>query len=108
MEADLEEIRERIRAISTLVEDQVGSTVRALLEVGDDLANQVILGDRRVNRRIREIDHLCHAFIIRHSPSAGHLRFVSAAMRLDIALRDQEETKEDFPSTVQFNFSYAD
>jgi phosphate transport system protein len=39
-----------------------------------------------VNRRIHEIDHLCHAFIVRHAPSAGHLRYASGVLRLDVAL----------------------
>jgi phosphate transport system protein len=50
------------------------------------LANQVILGDRQVNRRIKELDNLCYAFIVRHAPSAGHLRFAAAVLRLDVAL----------------------
>ena len=47
------------------------------------VANDVVLGDRRVNRKIRDIDHMCHAFIVRHAPSAGHLRYVSAVLRLE-------------------------
>jgi phosphate transport system protein len=39
-----------------------------------------------VNRRIKELDYLCHSFIVRHAPSAGHLRFVSAVLRLAVAL----------------------
>ena len=86
MEADLFEIRRKLRTLSALIERQVQLAAQALLEADRDLASQVVLGDRQVNRRIKQIDHLCHAFIVRHAPSAGHLRYVSAVLRLDVAL----------------------
>lgn len=86
MEADLAEIRGKVSVVSDLVEAQVHDAVQALLTVDRNLASQVVLGDRQVNRRIRQIDHLCHAFIVRHAPSAGHLRYASAVLRLDVAL----------------------
>jgi phosphate transport system protein len=96
MQADLDQIRAKVASVSRLIETQVGDAVHALLEDDQDLANDVILGDRRVNRKIREIDHLAHAFIVRHAPSAGHLRYVSAVLRLDVAL----ERIGDYASTI--------
>lgn len=96
MEEDLEEIREKVRKIVARIETQVGDAVHALLSFDRDLANQVILGDRRVNRQIRDIDRLCHAFIVRHAPSAGPLRYVAATLRLDVAL----ERIGDYADTV--------
>lgn len=96
MQADLDEIRARVDSVSRLIETQVGDAVHALLSDDRDLANDVILGDRRVNRKIREIDRLAHAFIVRHAPSAGHLRYVSAVLRLDVAL----ERIGDYASTI--------
>jgi phosphate transport system protein len=68
----------------------------ALLEHDVELANQVILGDRQINREIRELDRMCHAFVVRHLPSAGHLRFVSAVLRIDVAI----ERVGDYASTI--------
>ena len=96
MQADLEEIREKVGRIATLIERQVGDAVHSFLEEDRNLANDVVLGDRRVNRKIRDIDHMCHAFIVRHAPSAGHLRYVSAVLRLDVAL----ERIGDYASTI--------
>ena len=96
MQADLERIRQKVAGVATLIENQVGDAVHSVLEDDRDLANDVILGDRRVNRKIREIDHLAHAFIVRHAPSAGHLRYVSAVLRLDVAL----ERIGDYASTI--------
>ena len=86
MEADLSEIKRKVRKVSDLVELQVQRAIEAFLTDTADLANQAVLGDRQVNRRIKDLDHLCHAFIVRHAPSAGHLRFVSAVLRLTVAL----------------------
>lgn len=96
MQADLTEIREMVGRLSVLIERQVGDAVHSFLEEDRNLANDVVLGDRRVNRKIRDIDHMCHAFIVRHAPSAGHLRYVSAVLRLDVAL----ERIGDYASTI--------
>jgi phosphate transport system protein len=96
LDQDLDEIREKVRAVSTMIETQVRDAIHALLEDDRDLANEVIMGDRRVNRRVKEIDHLCHAFIVRYAPSARPLRFVSAALRLHVAL----ERIGDYASTL--------
>ena len=96
MQADLNEVRRKFQKVATLVEDQVRDTVQALIGWDRDLANKVILGDRQVNRRIKQIDYLCHAFIIRHAPSAGHLRFASAVLRLNVAL----ERIGDYAGTI--------
>ena len=86
MEADLAELRRKLQTVSDMVERQLQMSVQALLHHDQDVAAQVVLGDRQVNRRIKQIDELCHAFIVRHAPSAGHLRFVSAVLRFDVAL----------------------
>ena len=96
MEAERAEIDRKLRKVAGIVEKQMDNAVQALLHHDMALANTVILGDRQINRRIKELDYLCHAFIVRHAPSAGHLRFVSAVLRLDVAL----ERVGDYASTI--------
>lgn len=96
LERDLQEIRGRVRAVSDLVQDQVRDAVNALLSHDDDLANRVILKDRIVNRETRALDQRCHGFVVRHLPVAHHLRYVSAVLRLDVAL----ERVGDYAVTV--------
>jgi len=86
MEADLAEIRRKVKKASDLVEGQVQKAVQAFLTETADLANEVVLGDRQINRRIKELDYLCYTFIVRHAPSGAHLRFAAAVLRLDVAL----------------------
>ena len=94
--SDLDEIREKVTKVAELIESQLSDTVHSFLEGDIKLANDVVLGDRRVNRKIREIDRMCHSFIVRHAPTAGPLRYVSAVLRLDVAL----ERVGDYASTI--------
>jgi phosphate transport system protein len=96
LERDLQEIRSRFRAVSNLVEDQVRDAVQALLTHDHELASRVILQDRIVNRETRALDQRCHGFVVRHLPVAHHLRYVSAVLRLDVAL----ERVGDYAVTV--------
>ena len=96
LEKDLHEIQSRLKSVAELVQVQVGDAVRALVDFDHELANQVILQDRIVNRSTRKLDHLCHGFIVRHLPVGQHLRYVSAVLRLDVAL----ERIGDYAATV--------
>ena len=86
LEQDLAAIRERVRDITQRVDVALAHATKALITGDRGLANETILGDLVINRRVRKLDGRCHAFVARHLPSAGHLRFVSAVMRLSIAL----------------------
>ncbi|MFC1661244.1 PhoU domain-containing protein [Gemmatimonadota bacterium] len=86
LEKDLRAIRSRVRKVSDHVERQIQDAVKALVEHDAELAGEVILQDRVVNRETRALDRACHSFVIRHLPVAHHLRFVSSVLRLDVAL----------------------
>ena len=96
LERDLNEIRSGVRTVSDLVEEQVRDAVQALLHHDSELANRVILRDRIVNRGTRALDQKCHGFVVRHLPVAHHLRYVSAVLRMDVAL----ERVGDYAVTV--------
>lgn len=86
LERDEAEIRDGVKSVAALVETAVRNAVHALLAGDRRLANEVVLGDGEINRAVRALDHRCHAFIVRHLPSAGHLRLMSATIRAGIAL----------------------
>jgi len=86
LEKDLENIRGEVSDLATLVKDAVRNSVHALLTANQDLASATILGDGPINRKMREIDTLCHRFIAVHLPSAGHLRLMSSVIRINIIL----------------------
>ena len=86
LERDLGEIRSQVKSVGDLIEDQVRDAVQTLLTMDPDLANQVILKDRIVNRETRGLDGLCHKFVVRHLPVAHHLRYASAVQRVAVEL----------------------
>ncbi len=86
LEADLIEIRRRIQEVGSKVLEAQQSAVHALLSGDRGLAGETILADLPINREVRALDRQCHAFVARHLPSAGHLRFVSSVLRLNIEL----------------------
>jgi phosphate transport system protein len=86
LERDLKTIRGRVAEVGGQVDVAVRNGVNALLRLDRNLAAQTILGDHPINRATREIDRLCHAFVARHLPSAGILRYVSSVLRLTVVL----------------------
>jgi len=86
LQADLSAIREEVGSLADGVRMAVDEAIRGLLDANPDRMYQVMLQDHRFNRQSRKTDADCHAFVARHLPAAGHLRFVSSVLRLSIAL----------------------
>ncbi len=86
LDNDLDNIRTEVHKLSSWVEEAVKNSVHALLTGNEELASATILGDGPINRKMREIDNLCHQFIAVHLPSAGHLRRISSVIRINIIL----------------------
>lgn len=86
LERDLARVRDRITRMGDAVVAAVRSAIHCTLTRDPEVAVETILGDLPINRQARKLDHRCHTFIARHLPSAGHLRYMSAAMRLSKTL----------------------
>ncbi|MCP4413248.1 MAG: hypothetical protein GY808_11870 [Gammaproteobacteria bacterium] len=86
LDNDLNEIRKHIATMGTDVEQGLENAFAALQLADEKLAFSTILSDLPINRKMRKIDKLCHAFIAVHLPSAGHLRYLSAVIRANIIL----------------------
>ena len=93
---DLNWITELVGIVGQTILKALDDAVRSVLKVDKDLAAMTVIGDYTTNRQTRELDRLCHAFVARHLPSAGHLRSVSAVLRLSIAL----ERIGDYATTI--------
>ena len=86
LEQDLGKIREQIATMANKVAEGLKNAVHALQTGDRKLASSTVMADHSINRSMREIDRLCHAFIAVHLPSAGHLRILSSAIRANIAI----------------------
>jgi phosphate transport system protein len=96
VEHDLTEIRSRISEVDELLARAISASVSALLTLNRELASETILRDQIVNRKVRQLDSMCHAFTAKYLPSGAHLRFVSSVLRISIAL----ERIGDYASTI--------
>jgi phosphate transport system protein len=86
LEHDLQRIRGGIADMAARVDTAIRNAVHAFQTGNRELATATILADHTINRAMREIDRLCHAFIAVHLPSGSHLRLLSSAIRANIAL----------------------
>jgi phosphate transport system protein len=86
LEADLESIRDWVWKIGSKVENSLLDAKRSLLTRDDELGYATVLGDNPINRDSRTCDRMCHTFIARHLPGAGHLREMAATIRVNVAL----------------------
>ena len=86
MEADLKRIRDWLWKIGEDVEKALRNAKKILVLRDEKLAFDTVLGDNSINRDSRECDRLCHTFIARYLPRAGHLREMASTIRANIAL----------------------
>lgn len=86
LEADLQTIRQFVWDMGEAVETALRHAKQALLTRDAELAYATVLGDNPINRDSRQCDRLCHTFIARHLPGAGHLREMAATIRVNVAL----------------------
>jgi phosphate transport system protein len=86
LDSDLKHIRKEVESQASLVQEAVSQSIHALQTGNSSLAYATVLNDHPINRKMREIDRLCHRFIAVHLPSAGHLRLISSIIRTNIAL----------------------
>ena len=78
---ELFDIRSRVLSLGGLVEDQIHSAVKALLEGDTDLGERVIVDDYKVNSLEVSIDEECTQILALRQPTARDLRLVVAVIK---------------------------
>ncbi len=79
----LKNLKEKILRMSGLVEESIGSSIKALLERNAELAYKVIKSDDAVNMLEIEIDDLCLKLLALYQPTAGDLRFITSMLKIN-------------------------
>lgn len=96
LQRDLDSIREGVLSVAGQVDANLDASLRALFSADRELAYETILLDHPINRAVEAVDADCHRFVVRHLPSAGHLRFVSSVLRMNVEL----ERIGDYAETI--------
>ncbi len=78
----LKNLKEKILRMSGLVEEIIGTAIKALLERNSELAYKVIKSDDAINMLEIEIDDLCMKLLALYQPTAGDLRFITSTMKI--------------------------
>ncbi len=85
-ERDLEELKERLLWMGSLVEQAVHRAVQSLLESSEKLAQQVVEEENAINELQIEIDERVLHLLALHQLMAADLRFVLAVSRINADL----------------------
>lgn len=82
----LDQLKNSLADMATLVERQLSKSVCSLLEEDEDLANEVLHNERRVNAFELKIDKDCENIFALLSPVAHDMRLVFATLKMNADL----------------------
>jgi len=92
---ELEELKEQILRMGALVETQIASSIKALVERDSELARRTIENDHKVNAMDVDIDDNSVRLIALHQPMAKDLRFITTAMKISSDLERMSDLAEN-------------
>ena len=81
-DADLKAVRMSVLKMGGMVEEQIEHAVKALTTADQDLMEQVVADDHRVNEMEVSIDEICSQIIARRQPAAGDLRMIIMVIKI--------------------------
>ena len=80
---ELKLLKEKLLRMSSLAEEAISSSVKALVDRDANLAAKVIDSDDAINMLEIEIDELSLRLLALHQPQAGDLRFITSTMKIN-------------------------
>ena len=86
LQEELKHLRENLSEMAALVKKQLEKSVRSLLEEDEDLANEVIVNEKRVNAMELNIDRECEHIFALLNPVAQDMRFVFSTLKINADL----------------------
>ena len=82
-EQELEKLNSKLLEMSALVESAVYRSVQGVVEKNEELAQQVLRNEGRINELEMEIDELAISLLALQAPLAADLRLVTAAIKIN-------------------------
>ena len=86
LQIDLDRLRSKLTEMAGRTDQSLRDCVVSLMAGNRQLAYSIILRDTFIDALDREIDRLCLEFIIRQQPAGLHLRFATAAIKINLEL----------------------
>jgi phosphate transport system protein len=79
----LEQLKERILRVGTLVEEAISKSITALFNRDAALAQRVMASDEEIDRMEVEVEEECLKILALYQPVAADLRFVVAVLKIN-------------------------
>src|SRR4030042_4817086 len=79
---ELEELKENLLKMATLVEGAINNAVQSLMKRDPDLAKKTLQGEDRINKLEIAIEDMCLKLLALRQPMAVDLRFITSAMKI--------------------------
>ncbi len=86
LDDEMQQLRSLLIEMFDTVDEQVAAALDALLSQNDELAEQVRVGDDRVDALELQVDHLAERILALHQPVASELRFLIVAVKINTDL----------------------
>ena len=80
---DLDHLKRQILAVGALVEEATDKAIAALVDRRPALAEEVLNGDDRIDKKEVEVEEECLKILALHQPVAADLRFIVAVLKLN-------------------------
>ena len=100
LQEELKKLRERLSEMAMLVKNQLRKSICSLLEEDEDLANEVIVNEKRVNAMELNIDRDCEHIFTLLNPVAHDMRFVFSTIKINADLERIADYGEDIARMV--------
>jgi len=83
IERQIENLKERILRVGTLVEEAISKSITALINRDVPLAQRVMANDEEIDRMEVEVEEECLKILALYQPVAADLRFVVAVLKIN-------------------------
>ena len=83
VERQIENLKDRILRVGTLVEEAISKSITALVNRDGALAQRVVANDEEIDRMEVEVEEECLKILALYQPVAADLRFVVAALKIN-------------------------
>ena len=99
---DLEKLKERVLKVAIAVEENVRRSVRALCDLSEPLAKEVISKDLEIDKMEVDTEEECLKILALHQPVAGDLRFVVTVLKINNELEHIGDIAANIARRVSF------
>ena len=83
IERQIDQLKERILHVGTLVEEAISKSITALINRDASLAQRVMASDEEIDRMEVEVEEECPKILALYQPVAADLRFVVAVLKIN-------------------------